>query len=726
MQAGQVLLITPPFTQINTPYPATCYLKGFLQTIGVFSYQVDLSIEVFLKIYSREGLKRIFNEVEETDPELSENAFRIWTLKDAYVSTIDFVIDFLQNQRSTLAYRIAGRDFLPMASRFDHLEEIEDGFGVLSLIDKSKYFATLYLEDLADFIKETVDPYFGFSRYAEKIASSLSSFDQMEGAIRDNEFITIQFLREIVVDLVRKFQPKLVAITVPFPGNLFSALKCAQFIKLIDPEIKIVLGGGYCNTELRSLTDERIFSYVDFITLDDGEAPLQCLLEYINGLRDSKNLKRTFLLHNQVVQFCNGAIEKDIPQREVGTPDYSDLHLTKYLSVLEVANPMHRLWSDGRWNKLTIAHGCYWGKCTFCDITLDYIARYEPVNASLLCDRIETLVDQTGERGFHFVDEAAPPAMMRDLAIELIRRNLCITWWANIRFENTFDDDLCRLLAASGCVAVSGGLEVASDRLLKLIQKGVTVDQVTRVAHSFTQAGIMVHAYLMYGFPTQTEQETMDALEVVRQLFEHDVIQSGFWHLFSMTAHSPVGRNPAIFNVEKSGPLFEGFAENDYLHSDATGADHEKFSEGLKTSLFNYLNAIGLDKSLDFWFPFTVPKTAIPKNLIRNIISQKRYKSPSSKSRIYWIGGEPCSSGENGNEIVLTFINRENEFQLRMSREIYLWFIHIFPELEISNEQPFTFDKLKRTYEGSLSRPIENLLKSITWKILRKEGLLVI
>ena len=726
MQAGQVLLITPPFTQINTPYPATCYLKGFLQTIGVFSYQVDLSLEVFLKIYSREGLKRIFNEVEETDPELSENAFRIWTLKDAYVSTIDFVIDFLQNQRPTSAYRIAGRDFLPMASRFDHLEEIEDGFGVLSLIDKSKYFATLYLEDLADFIKETVDPYFGFSRYAEKIASSLSSFDKMEGAIRDIEFITIQFLRETIFDHVRKFQPKLVAITVPFPGNLFSALKCAQFVKSIDPEIKTVLGGGYCNTELRSLTDERIFSYVDFITLDDGEAPLQCLLEYIDGLRDLKNLKRTFLLNNQVVQFCNGAIENDIPQREVGTPDYSDLYLTKYLSVLEVANPMHRLWSDGRWNKLTIAHGCYWGKCTFCDITLDYIARYEPVNASLLCDRIEILIDQTDERGFHFVDEAAPPAMMRDLAVELIRRNLCITWWANIRFENTFDDDLCRLLAASGCVAVSGGLEVASDRLLKLIQKGVTVDQVTRVAHSFTQAGIMVHAYLMYGFPTQTEQETMDSLEVVRQLFEHDVIQSGFWHLFSMTAHSPVGRNPAIFKVEKSGPLFEGFAENDYLHSDATGADHEKFGQGLKTSLFNYLNGIGLDKSLDFWFPFTVPKTTIPKNLIRNIISQKGYKSPSSKSRIYWIGGEPCSSEENGNEIILTFINRENEFQLRISREIYLWFIHIFPELEISNEQPFTFDKLKRTYEGSLSRPIENLLKSNTWKILRKQGLLVI
>jgi hypothetical protein len=80
-------------------------------------------------------------------------------------------------------------------------------------------------------------------------------------------------------------------------------------------------------------------------------------------------------------------------------PDYSDLLLDKYISVIEIVNPMHRMWSDGRWNKLTMAHGCYW-EMYFCDISLDYIKIYEPVAANLLCDRMEEMMEQTGENGF--------------------------------------------------------------------------------------------------------------------------------------------------------------------------------------------------------------------------------------------------------------------------------------------------------------------------------------
>jgi len=273
-------------------------------------------------------------------------------------------------------------------------------------------------------------------------------------------------------------QPKLVAISVPFPGNLYSAFRCAQFIKQHYPQTKTAMGGGFANTELRSLADPRVFAYFDFITLDDGEAPVENLVSYINGEIKTEGLKRTFLLQDGAVTYINNKTVKDYKQGEVGTPDYSDLLLDGYISAIEVVNPMHSLWSDGRWNKLTMAHGCYWGKCTFCDISLDYIKLYEPVAAGLLCDRMETIIAQTGQNGFHFVDEAAPPALMRALAIEILRRKLVLSWWTNIRFEKSFTRDLCLLLKAAGCIAVSGGLEVASDRLLQLIEKGITVAQV--------------------------------------------------------------------------------------------------------------------------------------------------------------------------------------------------------------------------------------------------------
>src|SRR4029079_1610469 len=256
--------------------------------------------------------------------------------------------------------------------------------------------------------------------------------------------------------------------------------------------------GGYVNTELRMLAEPRVFAYVDFVTLDDGEAPILALLE---PLRDSRTpLHRTFVCRAGIVAYETDAARSDVALRDAGTPTYAGLPLDRYVSLFEMLNPMHRLWSDGRGNKLTIAHGCYWKQCAFCDVTLDYIARYDRAPADLLVDRIEAMIAATGQTGFHFVDEAAPPSALRALADRLIARGVMITWWGNVRFENAFTPELAGLLARSGCVAVSGGLEVASDRLLDLMNKGVTVDQVARVTRAFSDAGILVHAYLMYGF----------------------------------------------------------------------------------------------------------------------------------------------------------------------------------------------------------------------------------
>ncbi|RYF69394.1 MAG: radical SAM protein, partial [Cytophagaceae bacterium] len=505
-----VLLLTPPFTQLNTPYPATAYLKGYLNTLAwedgnVVAHQADLGIETILALFSPAGLDRVFTAVDqavEGGLDLSDNSQRISRLRDAYTATIGPTIRFLQHKNPTLAHAITGRSYLPEASRFAEIEDLEWAFGTMGLQDKARHLATLYLEDLSDLLVEVVDPHFGFSRYAERLGRSATHFDELHTALQTPPSLIGTLLLDLLDQKMAQYVPDLVCLTVPFPGNLVGALLCGQYIKQRYPNVKVVLGGGYANTELRSLAEPRLFDYVDFVSLDDGEAPLRSLIEYVRGSRPQKELKRTFLLNDTGrVIYANGATDKDVPQREVGTPDYSDLALDTYLSVIEVANPMHRLWSDGRWNKLTLAHGCYWGKCSFCDISLDYIARYEPVTANLLCDRIEELIAQTGQHGFHFVDEAAPPALMRDLALEIIRRRLTIVWWTNIRFESAFTADLCQLLKLSGCIAVSGGLEVASDRLLARMKKGVTVSQVAKVADHFTQSGIMVHAYLMYGFP---------------------------------------------------------------------------------------------------------------------------------------------------------------------------------------------------------------------------------
>lgn len=626
MSTLPVLFILPPFTQMNTPYPSTAYLKGYLAHRGISSAQADLSLEVILALFSQAGLTALFDETEKLRTKLSANARQMLAERNRYQQTITTVIRFLQGKSDTLAYRICNGDYLPEAARFTaDEEELEWAFGTLGMRDKARHLATLYLEDLSDFIQETVDPEFGFSRYAEHLGRCASSFDGMAGALERPPSFTDRFLLQLLEEKIEAIHPRVVALSIPFPGNLYSALRCAEWIKEHHPEITVAMGGGFVNTELRSITDIRFFQYADYLLLDDGEDPIYELLQYLDGHITTDGLVRTFCLDEsrQKVVYYNHPTHPLCRQDETGTPDYEGLLLDKYISIIEVINPMHKLWSDGRWNKLTLAHGCYWGKCAFCDGSLDYIKRYEPNTAHTLVDRMEKLIAQTGEIGFHFVDEAAPPALLREVAKEILRRGLTVTWWGNIRFEKSFTTELCELLRQSGCIAVSGGLEVASPRLLKLINKGVTVAQVAQVANNFTGTGIMVHAYLMYGFPTQTVQETIDSLEVVRQLFELGLVQSGFWHRFAMTAHSPVGIHPAEYSCCVTEPPFGGFARNDVQFKDTVGCRHELYGEGLRISLYNFMNGIGFDTPLHKWFgSLKVPRTTLPPNYIEKIISQ--------------------------------------------------------------------------------------------------------
>ena len=718
-----LLLITPPFTQLNTPYPATAYIKGFLNTKNISSYQVDLGIEVILELFSKTGLQKIFN-TEININNVSENSQRIFTLREEYIKTIDQVISFLQGKTPTLARQICSMNFLPEASRFNQLDDMEFAFGNMGLQDKAKHLATLYLEDLSDFIIENIDSDFGFSRYAERLGKSANSFDELYLKLSGDQTFIDRITLRILKEKLEIIQPKLVCFSVPFPGNLYSAFRCAKFIKENYPHTKTAMGGGFPNTELRELKDKRVFEFFDFITLDDGELPIELLYQnIISNETEPVEFKRTFLIENDTVTYKNNSARNDYKQANIGTPDYSDLQLDKYISVIEIANPMHSLWSDGRWNKLTMAHGCYWGKCTFCDISLDYIKIYEPISAKILVDRMEEIIRVTGETGFHFVDEAAPPALMREVALEILRRNLVVTWWTNIRFEKSFTRDLCFLLKLSGCVAVSGGLEVASDRLLKLIDKGISVEQVAKVTRNFTEAGIMIHAYLMYGYPTQTVQETIDSLEMVRQLFEMGILQSGFWHQFAMTAHSPVGLNPEEFAVT---PIKQEilFANNDVDFTDKTGIDHGKFSFGLKKSLFNYMHGINFELPLQEWFDFKIPRTTIHPDYIHDALLENDNFTFKGNSKIVFLAK---------NVIAENRIKTKKKYQYAYARiTVHLktniisidldfshaeWLMSMFNEYPVQNPKKPTLQSLKINFEENFddfelfwfSKPIQQL-----------------
>jgi hypothetical protein len=648
----RVLLVTPPMTQLNTPYPATAYLMGFLRLhahdLGLELAQADASLALFLRLFSAatlgevaallRGRMRSAGRHADVPPPIAH------FLKHAgrYVETVEPAIRFLQRRDPSLAFRITGRAFLPEGPRFAHLsdpsapeaaaadEQLLSAFGSLGTTEQARYLASLYVDDLADVLRLGIDPRFELARYGERLAASAASFDALHEALTGEPTLVDSALDELTGELLAA-RPQLVALTAPFPGNVYGAFRMAQAIRAAAPDTTLVLGGGWVNTELRSLKDPRVFDYFDYLTLDDGERPLLNLLRRLTG--GVAPLVRTYVREGASVVLRSDPSEHDIPQRDTGIPTYEGLPLGEYVSLMEMLNPMHRFWSDGRWNKITLAHGCYWKKCSFCDVSLDYIGRYDRPGEDLVMRRIRALIAETGETGFHLVDEAAPPAGMRALAERLIAEKLSITWWGNIRFEKTFSPALCRLLATSGCVAVSGGLEVASDRLLKLMRKGVTVEQVAQVTRAFSDAGIMVHAYLMYGFPTETLQDTIDALERVRQLFAAGCIQSAYWHRFAATAHSPIGLQPHKYGITLAAPPKAGFAHNDLAFADPVGTDHDFLGGGLRRALYNYMHGVGLDADVREWFAAPspsrrarrprraqVPASTVPPDLIERFL----------------------------------------------------------------------------------------------------------
>lgn len=726
MSSPAALLLIPPLTQLNTPYPSTAYLTGFLRSRGVAVSQADLGIEMVLLLFSRPGLRSVFEWVQAHGAGVPGEARQMLALEDAYLESIDAVIGFLQGRDPMLALRLAHPGFLPEGPRFAGASVPPD----LADADRARRRATLYLEDLADLIQATVSPHFALNRYAEHLARSASSFDAILASLMAPGCLTDRLLLTSLWNHMERTNPSLVGITVPFPGNLYGALRIAQDIKARRPDVKVALGGGYANTELRRLRDPRLFDFVDYVMLDDGERPLLCLIELLEGHRDEAALRRTFLRDGAGrVVFRDGCREPDFGMAQVGCPTYDGLSLDRYLSILDTTNPMHRLWSEGHWNKLTVAHGCYWKQCTFCDVGLDYIGRYEPAPSAVLADRIERLIAETGRRSFHFVDEAAPPAALKGLALEMLERGLAISWWGNIRFEEAFTSDLCRLLSASGCIAVTAGLEAASDRLLAAMKKGITVEQTARVAAAFHRAGILVHAYLMYGCPGETVQETIDALERVRQLMAAGVMQSGFWHRFTATAHSPVGLDPAAYGVTIIGPSFGGFAENDLIHKDPTGDTPQWLGEGLRTALLNYMEGRGLRRDVRRWFAESVPGPRVPSRWALRSLASRQGDDPRAERRFVWIGGNPVVEKGKKGALRLILPNRRCDTVLSLPRPQAEWLLGLIrratPGKNTEGRYPRLADVRESFPLGETSK-FDRMLHTEAWRLARTAGLLLV
>ena len=652
----KILLINPPLTQPMGPYPAICYLAGFLRTLGREAVMADASLSVLLRVFSSHGVRDVADAVRARGGEaVTDPRVQVFLEHEArFVATVETAVACLQGHDRGAQARAMRPGYFPppieargawAAQTYYNVQGFEAelgtltrdqrarllnttaplraAFGTSSETDEAVFRASAVLADIAAVIRHAIEPDFELDAYAERLSDERATFDQLHARLHGAPGLLDRYVDEAADALVREHQPDVVGFSVPFAGCLYGALRMAARFKAANPSTTVVLGGGWVNTQLRELSEPAVFDYVDCVTLDDGERPLACILEWLAQQRGGDALCRTFVRRDGRVVFVNDPRERDVSWAESGTPTYAGLPLAQYLCFRPTVQAFQRIWGT-RWNKLTLAHGCYWKKCSFCDTHLDYIGRYEQVPIDVLIHRIKALVDETGESGFHFVDEAMPPALVRRLAERLIAEQMSIAWWGNARFDTAFEG-LGPLLAESGCIGITGGLETASARTLALMAKGVSLEQGARVCHGLASAGIFVHAYLIYGFPTETAQETVDAVEFVRQMFAAGALHSAVWHYFGLTQFSPMARHPEQYGITLRPKATHPFS-NYQLEFDEPGRiDHDQFGEGLRRAVSEFRLGIGLDRPAHAWFTgiaMAMPSTTVAPDFVANAIAR--------------------------------------------------------------------------------------------------------
>ena len=411
---------------------------------------------------------------------------------------------------------------------------------------EAKREASEAIDELAIWIRDNVDAEFGFSRYAEAKCRVVDDFGKLVKLVNRRGVMDKPLVRHLKAAM-DEVKPTVVGVTCPFPGTLVGAFKIAKYVKRHYPGVRLLLGGGYVSTELREMTDRRPYGYFDGFQLDEGYAQLAQALA--GDGRKGRNVR-----WEPVPAFVR--------------PSYRGIDWSEYFDVVETDNFVTNLWNSGKWVKLTMARGCYWHKCAFCDVVLPYIGCFRMPDPIEIVDAMESFARSSDTQpiaAFHFVDEAMPPRVIKGMCEEIVKRGLKVEWWGNIRFDAAFTPALAKLMAKAGCVAVTGGLECANERLLALMNKGITLASAEKVLRAFKAARIFVHAYLMYDFPTETKAEQKEAERYVKGLAKRGLIQSCFWHRFALTVHSPIAREP-----EKYGIIVEAseskFAKNELAY----------------------------------------------------------------------------------------------------------------------------------------------------------------
>ena len=328
--------------------------------------------------------------------------------------------------------------------------------------------------------------------YGDARFSPVNSTDLLQAAAAFDENPFYPFFKHRLTELIEAEKPGRIGFSVNFMSQAVCAFAMAGFVKHHWPDCRIVMGGGLVTSWVNIKGFNNPFaSVVDGLICGPGEEKLLAMA----GLPETKAASQPGF-------------------------DYGEFPLDGYLS-------------PGRVLPYAATRGCYWQKCRFCPEKFEN-TRFHAFDKSAILADLDRLGRETTPALIHFLDNALPPAFLK----ALIEHPPGLPWYGFVRVtDHLTDPDFVRGLRASGCVMLKIGIESGAQHVLDALNKGISVETVSRALKTISAAGISVYGYLLFGTPAEDEAAARQTLSFT--LAHADCIDYLNLAVFNLPAGSP-------------------------------------------------------------------------------------------------------------------------------------------------------------------------------------------
>lgn len=499
----RILLINIPPWYPSQPYLSIPTLTSTLKSFGYIVKQIDLNIEFYDFLLNKEELEFVFSQKQLF--ERDENLYKIFSIREILINEINTAKDVLRSND------------LFIKEKYEYaIKIIELSLKSYSALDNK---ISIYFDNV----------HYNFNKYDINEIQQYTNSNNLFAKFFSKFFYCFHF------------DYSFIGLSVTTSEQLIPALILTKYLKIKIPKIKIVFGGDLI-TRLKHVFSSPglLTNYFDYCVYGYGEKAIVKLALALEG-KEAIDKVPNLIFKDRVNVYIN-AEEKLDNVTTYPPPDFDDLPLERYFTP-QIVLPYE------------ISKGCYWGKCTFCEITglPFFVKEYTKV-----IDDLVYLSGKYNSRIFTITDSAAPPAIIYKISKYFKEKNIGIYWSALVRTEDYFDNIRTKVLYEGGCRMVFIGFESGSQRIINLMEKGTLVESGERVLKNFHDANIWIHGYFMFGFPGETKEDIDKTIEFLSK--NMNTFNSVGISTFILALNTPIDQNPSKYNINLET------SENDALH----------------------------------------------------------------------------------------------------------------------------------------------------------------